>query len=195
MFGHVIFGSGVAIDVDIVYALDLDIYSPTATTGVQVTRSLFDGDHIILNRHSASALDAEKQQEDLQRCGQTPSLPSSCIQQAEARVTARTIFDLLTAVFRRWIQPPAATVQKGVEAMLGFLRRIWGSATTLDLDLSFTGSTYFPPELFEKRFSRLTSLNLAHCDLQELPVGITMFTCLKSMTLSYNTRLESLPIQ
>ena len=80
----------------------------------------------------------------------------------------------------RWIQPPAAVVANGIDAVLGYLRRIWGSATSLALDLSSTAATYFPPEVFEKRFSRLTDINLSQCDLQELPLGITMFTGLRS---------------
>ena len=80
----------------------------------------------------------------------------------------------------RWVQPPAAVVEHGIDAMLGYLRRIWGSATSLVLDLSSTGATYFPPEVFEKRFSRLTEINLSHCNVQELPLGLTMFTNLRS---------------
>jgi hypothetical protein len=82
--------------------------------------------------------------------------------------------------FYRWIQPPAAIVEQGIDAMLGYLRRIWGSATSLALDLSSTGATYFPPEVFEKRFSRLTEINLSNCDLQELPLDMTMFKNLRS---------------
>jgi hypothetical protein len=85
-----------------------------------------------------------------------------------------------TRVRCRWIQPPAAVVENGIDAVLGYLRRIWGSASSLALDLSCTGATYFPPEVFEKRFSRLTDINLSQCDLQELPLGITMFTGLRS---------------
>ncbi len=70
-------------------------------------------------------------------------------------------------------------VVQGIDATLAYLRRIWGSATTLALDLSSTGATYFPPEVFEKRFSRLTDINLAYCDLQALPLNMTMFTNLR----------------
>ena len=79
----------------------------------------------------------------------------------------------------RWVQPPAAVVEQGVGATLDYLRRIWGSAATLALDLSLSGATYFPPEVFEKRFSRLTDINLSHCDLQSMPLGLTMFTNLR----------------
>ncbi len=79
----------------------------------------------------------------------------------------------------RWVQPPAAVVEQGVGATLEYLRRIWGSAKTLALDLSLTGATYFPPEVFDKRFSKLTDINLSHCDLQSLPLGLTMFTNLR----------------
>ena len=85
-----------------------------------------------------------------------------------------------TQTASRWIQPPAPIVEQGIGAVLEYLRRIWGSASILALDLSLTGATYFPPEVFEKRFSRLTDINLAHCDLLSLPLGITMFTNLRS---------------
>ncbi len=119
--------------------------------------------------------EALKEREALQRYCHWHSQLAYCASALHARQRQRT-----KRFACRWIQPPAAIVEQGISATLAYLRRIWGSASTLALDLSLTGATYFPPEVFEKRFSRLTDINLAHCDLQELPLNLTMFTNLRS---------------